>query len=158
MEGKPEMSGGFSAEEQEDRLKFKMLLEMQMEILEDMAARFATADESEEHELAAVGVVEFYNKYHDPETGRFTNAGGASGADAGSGTAGKVGSELSPGDAVYKTLRGGFSWKTLLGITSLRNKIAKKTGIPTTKAGIKRKISRGIAKTVTPKPLERFLG
>jgi hypothetical protein len=34
----------------------------------------------------------------------------------------------------------GFSWKRALGITGAKNKIARKTGIPTTKAGRKRKI------------------
>lgn len=34
---------------------------------------------------------------------------------------------------------GGFSWKRALGITSAKRKIAKATGIPTTKAGRKRK-------------------
>lgn len=35
-----------------------------------------------------------------------------------------------------------FSWKRLIGITSLRQKIARKTGIPTTMDGIYRKIGR----------------
>lgn len=34
---------------------------------------------------------------------------------------------------------GGFSWKRALGITSAKRKIARATGIPTTKAGRKRK-------------------
>lgn len=34
---------------------------------------------------------------------------------------------------------GGFSWKRALGITSAKRKIAKATGIPTTKARRKRK-------------------
>lgn len=34
---------------------------------------------------------------------------------------------------------GGFSWKRALGITGAKRKIAKATGIPTTKAGRKRK-------------------
>ncbi len=34
---------------------------------------------------------------------------------------------------------GGFSWKRALGITNVKRKIAKATGIPTTKAGRKRK-------------------
>ena len=33
----------------------------------------------------------------------------------------------------------GFSWKRFLGISSLKNKIARLTGIPTTKEGLKRK-------------------
>ncbi|MDR3111733.1 MAG: hypothetical protein LBU55_00985 [Elusimicrobiota bacterium] len=35
-----------------------------------------------------------------------------------------------------------FSWKRALGISSARQKIARKTGIPTTKSGIERKIGR----------------
>lgn len=34
----------------------------------------------------------------------------------------------------------GFSWKRALGITGAKNKVARKTGIPTTKAGRKRKL------------------
>jgi len=35
-----------------------------------------------------------------------------------------------------------FSWKRALGISTIRQKIAKTTGIPTTKGGIERKIGR----------------
>jgi len=35
-----------------------------------------------------------------------------------------------------------FSWKRALGITSTKRKIAKITGIPTTKSGRKRKLGR----------------
>lgn len=35
-----------------------------------------------------------------------------------------------------------FSWKRALGITSLKRKIARTTGVPTTKAGRKRKRER----------------
>ena len=35
-----------------------------------------------------------------------------------------------------------FSWKRALGITRLKQKIARKTGIPTTKQGRQRKIER----------------
>lgn len=35
-----------------------------------------------------------------------------------------------------------FSWKRALGITQLKRKIAKETGIPTSKAGIERRIGR----------------
>lgn len=38
--------------------------------------------------------------------------------------------------------RGGFSWKRLLGISGVKSKIARKTGIPTTKQGRKRKMQR----------------
>lgn len=41
---------------------------------------------------------------------------------------------------------GGFSWKRALGISKAKSKIAKKTGIPTTKAGRKRKRNSIIAK------------
>lgn len=37
-----------------------------------------------------------------------------------------------------------FSWKEFLGITKLRRKFTKKTGIPTTEAGIERKIGRSV--------------
>lgn len=35
-----------------------------------------------------------------------------------------------------------FSWKRALGISSARQKIARQTGIPTTKSGLERKIGR----------------
>lgn len=41
---------------------------------------------------------------------------------------------------------GGFSWKRALGITKTKRKIAKITGIPTTKAGRKRKAQRALWK------------
>lgn len=37
-----------------------------------------------------------------------------------------------------------FSWKRALGISGLKNRIARKTGIPTTKGGIQRKIGKAI--------------
>ena len=37
-----------------------------------------------------------------------------------------------------------FSWKRALGITQARQKIARKTGIPTSKAGVERKIGNFI--------------
>ena len=42
--------------------------------------------------------------------------------------------------------KGGFSWKRALGISKTKSKIAKKTGIPTTKSGRKRKRNSMIAK------------
>lgn len=42
--------------------------------------------------------------------------------------------------------RGGFSWKRFLGITALKSKISKKTGIPLTKSGRQRKIGAFIEK------------
>ena len=35
-----------------------------------------------------------------------------------------------------------FSWKRALGITQLKQKIAKETGIPTSKQGIERKVGK----------------
>jgi|TARA_B100000959_G_C14412819_1_gene391169 hypothetical protein len=37
-----------------------------------------------------------------------------------------------------------FSWKRMLGISGFRNKIARKTGVPTTMSGLERKIGRFI--------------
>ena len=37
-----------------------------------------------------------------------------------------------------------FSWKRLTGISGLKSSIAYKTGIPTTKSGMERKIGRTI--------------
>lgn len=37
-----------------------------------------------------------------------------------------------------------FSWKRLLGISGLKNKVSRKTGIPLTKNGFERKIGRMI--------------
>ena len=41
-----------------------------------------------------------------------------------------------------------FSWKKALGITDLKRKIARKTGIPTTKSGLEAKIGRMVMKGV----------
>jgi len=35
-----------------------------------------------------------------------------------------------------------FSWKRALGISSAKNKIARMTGIPTTRSGLERKVGR----------------
>lgn len=43
---------------------------------------------------------------------------------------------------------GGFSWKRALGITNAKRKIAKATGIPTTKEGRKRKAQNMLWKAV----------
>lgn len=40
--------------------------------------------------------------------------------------------------------KGGFSWKTFLGITAAKRKFARKTGIPTSKTGVEQKIGRTI--------------
>jgi len=37
-----------------------------------------------------------------------------------------------------------FSWKRLLGISGLRSSVGHKTGVPTTKGGVERKIGRSI--------------
>lgn len=42
-----------------------------------------------------------------------------------------------------------FSLSRLLGVAGLKNKVARKTGIPTTKGGVERKIGRTILKAVT---------
>lgn len=41
-----------------------------------------------------------------------------------------------------------FSWKRALGITQAKQKIARETGIPTTKTGIERKIGKVILKSI----------
>ena len=44
---------------------------------------------------------------------------------------------------------GGFSWKRATGISSAKRKIAKATGIPTTKAGRKRKAQAALWNALT---------
>lgn len=41
-----------------------------------------------------------------------------------------------------------FSWKRSLGITQAKQKIARETGIPLTKAGLERKIGNVIIKSI----------
>ena len=41
-----------------------------------------------------------------------------------------------------------FSWKRFLGITGMKQSIAIKTGIPTTKGGMERKIGSFIIKLI----------
>lgn len=41
-----------------------------------------------------------------------------------------------------------FSWKRASGITQAKQKIARQTGIPTTKSGIERKIGKMILKSI----------
>ena len=41
-----------------------------------------------------------------------------------------------------------FSWKRALGITSLKQKIARKTGIPTTKQGRQRKLEHTLFQAI----------
>ena len=44
-----------------------------------------------------------------------------------------------------------FSWKRALGISQAKQKIARQTGIPTSKAGVERKIGNVIIKTLLGK-------
>lgn len=41
-----------------------------------------------------------------------------------------------------------FSWKKALGITQAKQQIARKTGIPTSKAGLERKVGKMIIKSL----------
>ena len=41
-----------------------------------------------------------------------------------------------------------FSWKRALGVSQVKQKIARKTGIPTTKSGLERKIGNTIIKAL----------
>lgn len=41
-----------------------------------------------------------------------------------------------------------FSWKRALGVTQVKQQFAKKTGIPTSKAGIERKIGNIIISSI----------
>ena len=41
-----------------------------------------------------------------------------------------------------------FSWKRALGITQAMQQIARKTGIPTSRAGLERKIGNAIIKSI----------
>lgn len=41
-----------------------------------------------------------------------------------------------------------FSWKRALGITQARQKLAKQSGIPTTKTGLERKVGKIILKAL----------
>ena len=44
-----------------------------------------------------------------------------------------------------------FSWKRLLGISGLKSSIASKTGVPTTKGGVERKIGRSLIRILFKK-------
>ncbi len=44
-----------------------------------------------------------------------------------------------------------FSWKRALGITRAKQKIARDTGIPTSKAGLERKLGKMILNLLTGK-------
>lgn len=41
-----------------------------------------------------------------------------------------------------------FSWKRLLGISGIKNSIARKTGIPNTRGGMERKIGRSLLRMI----------
>lgn len=44
-----------------------------------------------------------------------------------------------------------FSWKRALGVTRVKTKLTKATGIPTTKSGVERKIGSVIIKAIFKK-------
>ena len=44
-----------------------------------------------------------------------------------------------------------FSWKRAVGITQAKQKLARKTGIPTTRQGLERKIGKTLMNTITGK-------
>ena len=50
-----------------------------------------------------------------------------------------------------KSIIPGFSWKRAVGISSAKQKVAKATGIPTTKAGRKRKAQNLLWKAIFKK-------
>lgn len=41
-----------------------------------------------------------------------------------------------------------FSWKRALGITQAKQNFARKTGVPTTKAGLERKVGKALLKMI----------
>lgn len=41
-----------------------------------------------------------------------------------------------------------FSWKRALGITQVKQKFARQTGIPTSKAGLERKLGKALLKVL----------
>lgn len=41
-----------------------------------------------------------------------------------------------------------FSWKRAIGLTQVRQQLARKTGIPTSKAGVERKIGNMILSAI----------
>ena len=43
-----------------------------------------------------------------------------------------------------------FSWKRALGSTAAKQRFARKTGIPTTKAGLERKIGKAVMDLLDP--------
>ncbi len=49
-----------------------------------------------------------------------------------------------------------FSLKRALGISALKQKVSKKTGIPLTKQGLERKIGGKVVKAVTGKKKDNY--
>ncbi len=41
-----------------------------------------------------------------------------------------------------------FSWKRAFGVTQVKQQIARSTGIPTSRAGLERKIGKAIIKSI----------
>jgi len=41
-----------------------------------------------------------------------------------------------------------FSWKRAVGISGMKQSVAKKTGIPTTKSGLERKVGRSLIRVI----------
>lgn len=44
-----------------------------------------------------------------------------------------------------------FSWKRALGISAVKQKVARKTHIPTTKQGLERKVGKAVIDALTGK-------
>lgn len=51
--------------------------------------------------------------------------------------------------------KGGFSWKTLLGITAMKREFARKTGIPTSRSGLYQKVGRLVIQSIFGKNNKR---
>ncbi len=51
-----------------------------------------------------------------------------------------------------------FSWKRALGITAAKQKFARKTGIPTTKSGLQRKIGKAVLDLLNPSSSKKSAG
>ncbi len=51
-----------------------------------------------------------------------------------------------------------FSWKRALGITAAKQKFARKTGIPTTKSGLQRKIGKAVLDLLNPSASKKSAG
>lgn len=42
-----------------------------------------------------------------------------------------------------------FSWKRAIGLSALKGRIARKTGVPTTRSGMERKVGRSVIRFLT---------